>query len=142
MYLLDTNVISEQRKIGTGRADRRVAEWSANTITTLQFISVITILELETGILRMERRDATQAAVLRGWLNRAVLPEFHQRILPIDLKIVLRCADLHVPDPKPERDAFLAATALVHGMMMVTRNVADFAGTGVRVVNPWEPSQP
>jgi toxin FitB len=140
MYLLDTNVISEMRKISIGRADRRVAEWSATTLATEQFVSVITILELETGILRLERYDHTQGAVLRNWLNKAVLPGFHHRIVPIDLAIALRCAELHVPDPRPERDAYLAATALVHGMTMVTRNTSDFVGTGVRLINPWQTS--
>jgi toxin FitB len=138
MYLLDTNVVSELRKIGIGRADRQVAEWSARTTAAEQFVSMITILELENGVLRMVRRDPTQGAVLRAWLDSAVLPEFHSRILPIDLAIAIRCAALHVPNPRAERDAYLAATALVHGMTVVTRNVADFAGTGVRLLNPWD----
>jgi predicted nucleic acid-binding protein len=140
MYLLDTNVVSELRKIVTGRADRRVVEWNVKAGGAEQFISVVTILELETGVLRMERRDLRQGAILRGWLTMVVLPEFKRHILPVDLPIVLRCAELHVPNPRPERDAYLAATALVHGLTVVTRNVADFAGTGVRVLNPWEPS--
>ncbi|HEY0229087.1 MAG TPA: type II toxin-antitoxin system VapC family toxin, partial [Mycobacterium sp.] len=101
-------------------------------------LSAITLLELELGVLRMERRDAAQGARLRTWLDHHVLPSFADRILAIDAAVALRCAALHVPDPRSDRDALIAATALVQGMTVVTRNVADFAPTGVRVVDPWE----
>lgn len=138
MYLLDTNVVSELRKAHTGKADRNVSAWAADIPVFNLFLSVISVHELERGTLLLGRRDPAQAAVFRGWLDEHVLPSFHNRILPIDTTVAQRCATLHVPDPKPDRDAFIAATALVHGMSVVTRNVADFATTGVKVINPWE----
>lgn len=104
----------------------------------LHFISSITVYELELGILRMEQKDPAQGAVLRAWMDGQVLPRFAERILPVDIAVVQRCARLHVPDPRPERDALIAATALVHGMTVVARNVADFKPTGVGILNPWE----
>jgi len=104
----------------------------------MHFISCMTLHELERGILSIERKDAAQGAVLRSWMNGQILTRFAGRILPIDIAVAQRCAKLHVPDPKPERDAFIAATALVHGMIVVTPNVDDFRSTGVEVLNPWE----
>jgi len=138
MYLLDTNVISEQRKIGGGTADPRVKEWSKSVSAESTFLSVITILELEQGILLMERRDRRQGAMLRAWLEDQVLAEFDGRVLPIDLQIAVRCAALHVPDPLDDRDSLIAATALVHGMTVVTRNVSHFERAGAVTLNPWE----
>lgn len=136
MYLLDTNVISELRK--AKKADKKVIAW-ANTIPVSNlFLSAITVLELETGILQVERRDAAQGSVLRTWLNTHVLPAFSERILPLDVAVAQRCAKLHIPDPKSDRDAIIAATALVHGMTVVTRNVSDFKKTDVDIINPWE----
>jgi len=138
MYLLDTNVVSELRKVPTGRANARVAGWAWSVPVVSQYLSAVTILELEVGILRMERKDPVQGAALRSWMDGYVLRDFAGRILQIDAAVALRCALLHVPDPLPEIDAMIAATALVHGMTVVTRNVEDFAGTGVAVFNPWE----
>jgi predicted nucleic acid-binding protein len=137
MFLLDTNVISELRKAGDGKADANVVTWLAGVDASSLYVSAVTLLELELGVLRMERRDVQQGARLRLWMNHHVLPEFMERTLPIDAAVALRCASLHVPDPRPERDAYIAATALVHGMTVVTRNVADFARTGVALLNPW-----
>lgn len=95
-------------------------------------------MELETGVLQIERRDTAQGALLRAWLDGHVLPEFAGRVLPVDTAVAQRCARLHVPDRRSERDALIAATALVHGMTVVTRNVADFVETGVAIVNPWD----
>jgi predicted nucleic acid-binding protein len=103
------------------------------------YLSAITILELELGILQIGRKDAAQDALLRAWLGTLVLPAFDGRILPVDVAVAQRCAALHVPDPRAERDALIAATALVHGMTVVTRNVIDFTATGVPVLNPWDP---
>jgi predicted nucleic acid-binding protein len=136
MYVLDTNVVSELRK--ASRADRRVVAWAAGIQASMLFLSVITILELELGVLLIERRDQGQGAVLRTWLEIHVLPAFADRVLPIDTVVARRCASLHVPDRQSERDALIAATALVHGMAVATRNVGDFAATGVPVVNPWQ----
>lgn len=139
MFLLDTNVVSELRKAKVGRADANVTAWARTVPAGSLFLSAITLLELETGVLRVERRDLQQGAVLRAWLERHVLPAFAGRILPVDLAVAQRCARLHVPDPRAERDALIAATALVHGMTVVTRNVSDFESTGVPLLNPWAP---
>jgi len=138
MYLLDTNVVSELRKIDTGRADARVKAWSENLSVKSAFVSVITIMELEQGTLSMERRGLRQGEMLRVWLERQVLREFDGRILPVDIQIAKRCASLHVPDPFSYRDSLIAATALVHGMTVATRNVSHFARSGAKVFNPWE----
>jgi predicted nucleic acid-binding protein len=138
MFLLDTNVISELRKAGDGKANANVVAWLSNVDAAACYISAISLMELEVGILRVERRDQPQGARLREWMENRVLPEFGERTLPIDATVALRCALLHVPDPSPERDAFIAATALVHGMTVVTRNITDFQATGVPVLNPWE----
>ena len=138
MYLLDTNVVSELRKVGDGKADASVVAWLSGVDAGLLFLSAITLMEVEIGVLRMERRDARQGVRLRGWLTHKVLPGFLDRILPVDAAVALRCASLHVPDPCAERDGLIAATALVHGMTVVTRNEADFEGTGVWLLNPWE----
>lgn len=138
MYLLDTNVISELRKAGDGRADARVTAWIAREDAARFHISAITVMELEIGVLRVERRDPAQGAALRAWLDGRVLPEFAERTLPVDARVALRCARLHVPDPRSERDALIAATALIHGLTVVTRNVSDFASTGAPLIDPWQ----
>ena len=137
MFLLDTNVISELRKLGDGRADARVAAWASARDAAGFYISALTLMELETGILRIERRDAAQGKRLRAWMGRHVLPQFRERTLPVDSAVALKCARLHVPDPRSERDALIAATAIVHGMTVVTGNVADFAATGAETIDPW-----
>lgn len=137
MYILDTNAVSELRKAQLGRADSRFVRWADSASPSDFYLSAISIMELEIGVLQMERRDAVQGAALRRWLEAQVLPSFGERILPVDMEIARRCAHIHVPDPKNERDALIAATALIHKMTVVTRNTADFASTGVTLVNPW-----
>ncbi|MDR3509304.1 MAG: type II toxin-antitoxin system VapC family toxin [Caulobacteraceae bacterium] len=137
MYLLDTNVVSELRKAKAGKADPNVTAWAASLPAASLFISAITILELELGVLQIERRDAAQGAILRAWLDHGVLPAFSGRVIDIDTQIARRCAGLHVPDPRGERDALIAASALVHSLTVVTRNVIDFAPTGAPTLNPW-----
>jgi toxin FitB len=137
-YLLDTNVISELRKIGDGKADPKVVAWIGAQDATSFHISAITILELERGLLGVQRRDEAQGARLRSWLDHHVRPEFAGRILSIDDAIATRCAHLHIPDRRNEVDALIAATALVREMAVVTRNIKDFDGTGVVVVDPWQ----
>ena len=135
MYILDTNVVSELRK--AKKADQNVTQWARPLPSATLYISVISVLELEIGILLLERRDKEQGAILRTWMNRYVLPTFSGRILAIDTTVAQRCAALHVPNPRSDRDALIAATAFVHGLTVATRNVADFEGMGVGVLNPW-----
>ncbi|MFN0303767.1 MAG: type II toxin-antitoxin system VapC family toxin [Burkholderiales bacterium] len=139
MFVLDTNVVSELRRVRHGKADANVAAWADRADAEDLYISVITFHELDIGVLHVERRDARQGVRLRRWLDEQVVPAFEGRILPIDLSVVRRGARLHVPDPRPLRDALIAATALVHGMTVVTRNVTDFRSTGVSILNPWMP---
>ncbi len=139
MYLLDTNVISELRKGKSGRADGNVIKWAVDKDANALYISVITLLEIKTGILQVARKDPDQANMLSDWLQSHVVPAFSNRVLSIDTAVALKCAELHVPDPRSDRDALIAATGLVHGMTIVTRNVADFNATGVDIINPWLP---
>jgi predicted nucleic acid-binding protein len=138
MFVLDTDVVSELRKVKAGKADRNVAAWASRAPASTLFVSVITILELETGVLLVQRRDPRQGALLRAWLDQYVLPAFSDRVLPVDTAVAQRCAALHVPDPRSDRDALIAATAMVHNMTVVTRNVTDFAATGAPLLNPWD----
>lgn len=137
MYVLDTNVVSELRKIRLGRADRNVAQWADSIDAVDLYLSVITVQELEIGVLLAERRDPAQGAMFRTWMDNHVLPAFAGRILPVDTAVAIRSAKLHVPDPRPVRDCLIAATALVHGMTVVTRNTVDFEASGVKLFNPW-----
>lgn len=135
MFLLDTNVVSELRR--PKRAHSNVRAWSSRTPVELYSISAVTVMEIERGTLLMERRDPAQGAILRCWLANDVLAPLAARILPVDAAIARRCAGLHVPDPRPERDALIAATALVHGLTLVTRNRSDFEPMGVKIIYPW-----
>lgn len=138
MFVLDTDVVSELRKVEAGKGHRQVAAWSEQVLVGETFLSSITIQELELGILWLERKDKRQGTILRAWIDTRVLPEFEGRILPVDVAVALCCAKLHVANPRPMRDALIAATALVHRMTVVTRNVRDFEPMGVEVLNPWE----
>jgi toxin FitB len=135
MYILDTNVVSELRK--AKKANQNVTKWAQPLPSATLYISVISLLELEIGILLIERRDKEQGAILRAWMNRHVLPTFSGRILAINTEVAQRCATLHVPNPRSDRDALIAATALVHGLTVATKNVADFEDMGVGLLNPW-----
>lgn len=137
MYLLDTNVISELRKLQIGKADARVEAWAQRTDASDMYLSVITVMESEIGILSLERRDVAQATALRRWFDEQVLPSFQSRVLPIDTAIARCAAGLHVPNRQPERDSLIAATAIVNGMTVITRNGSDFERTGVPVLDPW-----
>jgi predicted nucleic acid-binding protein len=139
MYLLDTNVLSELRK-PTARASTAVVNWVSARRATDLYLSAVTVLEIELGIARLERRDAARASRIQSWLTEDVLDSFAHRILSIGVLVARRAARLHVPDPRPERDAYIAATDAVHGLTVVTRNVSDFAQMGIELVNPWATS--
>jgi predicted nucleic acid-binding protein len=136
MYLLDTNILSELQR--PHRANAKVSAWARSVAPADLFLSAVTIMEIETGARMLLRRDTARGAVLRDWIDRQVLPAFAGRILPFDAAVATRCAELHVADRRPERDAMIAATALVHGLKVATRNVADFESTGVKLMNPWD----
>jgi toxin FitB len=135
MYLLDTNVISELRR--RNKADKNVVKWADEIPLPRFFLSAVSVFEIELGTLLIARRDTAQGAVLRSWIDDHLLPRFEGRVLAYDTVVAKRCARLHVPDPRAERDAMIAATAIVHGLTVVTRNVADFKNTDVAVLNPW-----
>ena len=139
MFLVDTDVVSELRKAKSGKADRNVVRWARSVPAASLYLSAISVLELEMGVLLVERRDAAQGAILRAWLDMHVLPAFSGRILAVDTAVAQRCASLHVPHRRSDHDAFIAAAALLHGMKVVTRNIADFAPTGVETIDPWQP---
>lgn len=138
MYLLDTNVISEIRKVGSPKVDCNVIAWLESVSPSQLYISSITVLELELGVLLKERKDPRQGLVLRSWLDSRVLPTFEGRIVPVDTAVAQRSAALHVPSPVSDRDALIAATALIHSMIVVTRNTKDFESTKVKLLNPWQ----
>ena len=138
MYVLDTNVVSELRKARAGKADPQVVAWAESVPAALMFLSALTVQELEHGVLLAERSDGRAGGLLRQWLDLYVLPTFAERILPVDEHVAARAAAFHVPDPAPAVDALIGASALVHGMVVVTRNTADFTRfDGVDVLDPW-----
>lgn len=137
MMLFDTDVLSTLRRLE--RAAPHFSAWARTVQTASAYVSVVTILELEQGVLSMERRDRRQGGELRAWLERVVIPTYAERLLDVDLAVARACARLHVPDPRPERDSLIAATALVHGLTVVTGNVRDFAPMVVPLLNPWKP---
>lgn len=138
MFVLDTNVVSELRKVRSGKANQGVAEWASAAPAAQLFVSVITIHELEHGVLLKERSDPAQGSVLRAWLDESVTAAFANRVLDVDESAARRAAALNVPDPAPFRDALIAGSALTHAMAMVTRNVEDFTRfPGLEVLNPW-----
>lgn len=138
MYLLDTNVISELRKIDNGKANPSVVQWASSVNAEALYLSSITVAEIETGVGRMEQRDSEQGGTLREWLENYVLNAFEGRIIPMDNIVARRLGEIQVQQPRPTADAIIAATALVHRMAVVTRNVKDFQVEGLQLINPWE----
>lgn len=138
MYLLDTNIISEIRKLAKNKCDKNVADWVRSTSKDLMFANAVVMMELERGVMSIERKDTTQGKLLRYWFEMGVKPAFHGKILKIDEQTAQICAKLHIPDHAPENDAWIAASAIQHNLVLVTRNTADFAHTGVKLFNPFE----
>jgi len=138
MYLLDTNVVSELRA-GKAKQSQAVRAWADKLPATQLYLSSVTVLELEMGVLRMQRKDASQGAVLRVWAEN-VISQFRGQVLPFTADTALLCANMHVPDPRSFRDSMIAATAREHSLTLATRNVADFDGLGIQMVNPWDHS--
>ena len=141
MYLLDTNVVSELRKSRTRGADQNVVAWANSISVDDLYLSVISILEIEIGVSLVERRDVLQGNALRNWFDGNVMPTFAGRVLPVDTAVARACARFHVPNPLPDRDALIAATAQVNRKIVVTRNVSDFSPTGIEIINPWSYDQ-
>lgn len=138
MFVLDTNVVSELRKARAGKANDGVVAWASAVPTIHLYVSAISLHELEHGVLLAERADPEKGQMLRHWLDGSVIPAFAKRVLAVDHDVAVRAAALHVPDPAPFRDALIAATALVHGMTVVTRNIADFQRfAALELLNPW-----
>lgn len=138
MYLLDTNIISEGRKLGTSRVDPHAALWFAQIDVETTFVSAMTIFELERGVQQIERRDRAQGLVLRRWLDDQIMTTYERRTLPLSREVALICAGLHIPDPKSERDAWIAATAIEARLILVSRNVSDFDAMGIELLNPFD----
>jgi len=134
MFLLDTPIVLELRKAKSGRADPGLVSWAGGVARQNLFISALTLLELETSLAPVERKDPLVGPGLRAWLDQQVMTAFDGRILPIDAAVVRRRAQLSYADP---RDALLAATALEHGLTLVTRETAAFKSGRVKLFNPW-----
>lgn len=135
MFLIDTNILSEFRR--PERANPGVMAWAKGTTPADLFISAITLFEIELGAAQAARKDTAKGRILRMWIETQVMPAFQGRIIAVDASVAQRCAALHVPDPRPQRDSLIAATALVHRMTVITRNVRNFEPMGVQLLNPW-----
>ncbi len=132
-FLLDTNVLSEAR---TPTGDLQVHDWIARTPGVDLYVSVLVIGEIRQGVERLRRRDPAQAAIFDAWLA-TLRQTYADRLLTVTTEIAEAWGRLNVPDPLPAIDGMLAATALVHGLTLVTRNTGDVARTGVRLFNPF-----
>ena len=138
MYLLDTNIVSELRKLETGKIHPQVYRWIKSNGFTHTYISAITLAEIQTGILSLARKDKAQAASLDNWFTNRLLPAYRTKTLPVDTKVALIYAQLNVPNKRPINDAYIAATAIAHKLKLVTRNIQDFQGMPITLENPFE----
>ncbi|MGF1512067.1 MAG: type II toxin-antitoxin system VapC family toxin [Myxococcota bacterium] len=137
MFVVDTNIISELRKARAGKANTGVTAWAKSVAAPAMFMSVISLHELEHGVLLVEHRDPAQGNLLRTWLDKGVVPAFERRILDVTPEVARLSASFHLPNPAPFRDALIAATAAINGMAVVTHNTRDFERFGVEIVDPW-----
>lgn len=138
MYLLDTNIISELKKLDSGKIHPQVQRWAYSINLMQTKISVVSIIEIRMGILSLARKDQAQAASLDNWFTNRLLPAYRTRTLSVDTEVALICAQLHIPAKRPINDAYIAATAIAHNLTLVTRNVRDFQGLPLMLENPFE----
>lgn len=138
MYLLDTNIISEMRKVKSGKANPNLTAWLAQQDSNSFYTSAVVMMELERGILGIERKDPQQGRALRAWFDSMAAALLAGRVLPINETTAAICAKLHIPDRSPENDAWIAATARQYGLTLATRNTKDFEPMGIRLCNPFE----
>ena len=138
MYLLDTNIISELKKLDSGKIHPQVQRWAYSTDLKQSKISAVSITEIRTGILSLAHKDKVQAALLDDWFSNRFLPTYRSKILPVDTEVALICAQLHIPNRRPINDAYIAATAIAHHLILVTRNVRDFQGLPLKLENPFD----
>ena len=138
MYLLDTNIISELKKLDSGKIHPQVQRWAYSINLMQTKISVVSIIEIRTGILSLARKDQAQAASLDNGFTNRLLPAYRTRTLSVDTEVALICAQLHIPAKRPINDAYIAATAIAHNLTLVTRNVRDFQGLPLILENPFE----
>jgi len=138
MYLLNTNIISELKKLDSGKIHPQVQRWAYSINLMQTKISVVSIIEIRTGILSLARKDQAQAASLDNWFTNRLLPAYRTRTLSVDTEVALICAQLHIPAKRPINDAYIAATAIAHNLTLVTRNVRDFQGLPLILENPFE----
>ena len=138
MYLLDTNIISELKKLDSGKIHPQVQRWTYSINLMQTKISVVSITEIRTGILSLARKDQAQAASLDNWFTNRLLPAYRTRTLSVDTEVALICAQLHIPTKRPINDAYIAATAIAHNLTLVTCNVRDFQGLPLMLENPFE----
>jgi hypothetical protein len=138
MYLLDTNIISELKKLDSGKIHPQVQRWAYSINLMQTKISVVSITEIRTGILSLARKGQAQAASLDNWFTNRLLPAYRTRTLSVDTEVALICAQLHIPAKRPINDAYIAATAIAHNLTLVTCNVRDFQGLPLMLENPFE----
>ncbi|WAC47952.1 PIN domain-containing protein [Asticcacaulis sp. SL142] len=134
MYLLDTHIILELRKAKSGQTDKGLTTWAGSVARQNLFMSALSLIELETHVTQLTTRDKLAGAALRGWLDHQVMTAFDGHILSVDAAVAKKRAHLAISD---SRDALMAATASVHGLVLVTRNAAAYKASRIKTFNPW-----